>query len=262
MTINHDVGIMPSLGLTWHQHAFRDDPYSSMVSLVGSYSFQIAGYRIALRADQRKENSALHHRWAQVSQLELVNFHGLGNSSPQTAGQVTGVTAPRNDFYAVNQTQWLLQPAIALALGPATNLSFGPVLKYFDTDSTPDRLCSPRRSWPSGLAGEAGLRIGLSHNSRNPPHATHTGTVLDLRRPISRRCGMCGAVSACSMPPAPSISRFRCRCIRISACAPAPSSSSATFPSRSGILGGAQRRAHARPATVRRRRRRSTRRPS
>ena len=181
LTINHDVGIMPSLGLTWHQYGFRDEPYSSMVSLEGSYSFMIAGSRFALKADQRNESSPLHFtEWAQVSQLELVNYHGLGNSSPQTAGLITGVSAPRNDYYAVNQRQWLLRPAVALALGPTTDLSFGPVLKYFVTDSTPDRFVSATLPYGSGQFGEAGLRIGLLHNNRNPPQATHTGTVLDL----------------------------------------------------------------------------------
>lgn len=181
LTLNHDVGIMPSLGMTWHRYGFRDDPYSSMVSLEGSYSSLINGSRFMLKADQRDESSPLHvTELAQVSQLELVNFHGLGNSSPQSAGLISGVTAPRTDFYAVDQRQWLLQPAVVLALAPTTDLSFGPVLKYFVTDSTPDRFVSATLPYGSGQFGEAGLRIGLLHNSRSPPQHSQSGTVLDL----------------------------------------------------------------------------------
>jgi hypothetical protein len=181
LTLNHDVGIMPSLGMTWHRYGFRDDPYSSMVSLEGSYSSLINGSRFALKADQRGESSPLHlTEWAQVSQLELVNYHGLGNSSPQSAGLISGVTAPRSDYYAVNQRQWLLQPALALALSETTALSFGPVLKYFVTDSLADRFVSATLPYGSGQFGEAGLRIGLSHNGRVPPQHTQSGTAFDL----------------------------------------------------------------------------------
>jgi hypothetical protein len=181
LDINHDMGIIPRLGMTWYRYGFRDAPYSSMVSLAGAYSSSIAGFRVALTADQRRESSPLHFtELVRMSQLEVVNFHGFGNSSPESPGMVSNVLAPRTDFYALNQRQWLLQPAIALALGPTTDLSFGPVLQYSVTDSTPNRFVSATRPYGSGQFGEAGLRLRLLRDDHLPPRHVAHGTVIDL----------------------------------------------------------------------------------
>lgn len=181
LSINHDVGIEPRLGMTWHRYGFRHEPYASMVSLEGRYSTKISGFQFALTADQRRESSPLHFtELARMSQLELVNFHGFGNSSPESPGMISNVSAPRTDYYALNQRQWLFQPAVALALGPTTDLSFGPVLQYSVIDSTLDRFVSATRPYGFGRFGEAGLRLRLYRDDRLPPrHALH-GTILDL----------------------------------------------------------------------------------
>lgn len=181
LSITHDMGIQPRLGMTWYRYGFRHDPYASMVALEGRYSFKIGGYRLALTADQRRESSPLHFtELARMSQLELVNFHGFGNSSPQSPGLVPNVSAPRTDYYALNQREWLFQPALALALGPTTGLSFGPVLQYSVIDSTPNRFVSATRPYGFGHFGEAGLRFNLYRDDRAPPRHAHRRTVLDL----------------------------------------------------------------------------------
>ena len=180
-TINHDMGILPRLGLTWYRYGFRHQPYASKVSLEGSYSFKFNGFRFALAADQRRESSPLHFtELARMSQLELVNFHGFGNSSPESPGLIINVSPPRTDYFALNQRQWLFQPAVALAVGPTTDLSFGPVFQYSVVDSTPGEFVSATRPYGFGRFGEAGLRIGLLHDGRSPLHHPRGGTVLDL----------------------------------------------------------------------------------
>jgi hypothetical protein len=110
----------------------------------------------------------------------MLNFHGFGNSSPGTAGLLPGASAQRTDYYALHQRQWLVQPAIALALGESTDLQFGPVLQYSVTDSTPNRYVSATRPYGSGAFGEAGLRMSFTHDNRFPTHHARRGTVLDL----------------------------------------------------------------------------------
>ena len=181
LSINRDMGVEPRLGFTSYHYGVRDAPYSSMLSLEGRYSFKIGGSSVALSGDQRVESSALHFtELVQTSQLEMVNWHGLGNASPESPGMIANVSAPRTDFYALNQRQWLLQPAVALALAPTTDLSFGPVLKYVVTDSTPDRFVSQTLPYGSGHFGEAGLALSLTSDVRSPPRHAHHGTLLDL----------------------------------------------------------------------------------
>jgi outer membrane protein assembly factor BamA len=105
-----------------------------------------------------------------MSELEVISFHGIGNETPDTA------TA----FYDVRQRQWLLQSALAWALGPRSDLTLGPLLQYSTTDSTPDRFISATRPYGFGQFGEAGLRLGLHHDSRDQPSDPHRGFLVDL----------------------------------------------------------------------------------
>ncbi|MEP6590644.1 MAG: hypothetical protein ABJC19_05635 [Gemmatimonadota bacterium] len=181
LSINHDYGIQPRLGMAWYNYGFRQEPYSRMVALEGRYSLKVRGASVALTVDQRHEASPYHlTALARMSQLEMVNYHGLGNESPQSPGVVTGVSAPRDDFYAIQQRQWLFRPAVAKTLGRTTELSFGPVLQYSVTDSTPDRAISAVVPYGAGKFGEAGLRLSLSHVDRLPKRHPHRGTELDL----------------------------------------------------------------------------------
>ena len=53
-----------------------------------------------------------------MSDFEVINFHGVGNATAREP----------KDFFRVDQRQWLLQPAVALALGRReSDVTFGPV---------------------------------------------------------------------------------------------------------------------------------------
>ncbi|MES2123717.1 MAG: hypothetical protein V4503_03410 [Gemmatimonadota bacterium] len=180
-SINHDYGIEPRIGMSWYQYGFRQEPYSRMIAIEARHSFKIGGNSVALTLDQRHEASPLHFTaLARMSQLEMVNYHGLGNQSPQSPGTVVGVSTPRDDYFAINQRQWLFRPALARTLGRTTELSFGPVLQYSVTDSTPDRAISATMPYGSGRFGEAGLRLSLLHVDRVPKRHPHHGTELEL----------------------------------------------------------------------------------
>jgi hypothetical protein len=174
--VNHDFGLTTDLGMTRYEYGFNHYPYSSKLSLDGQYSFRIGGFKVALAADKRRENSPLHFTaLARMSELELINFHGLGNSTPESP----------TDFFAVRQRQWLLQPAVALALSPSTDLSIGPVIRYFGTDDTPTGFVSTTRPYGfgrSGGFGEAGLQLGLHRDNLVPTSPRHAqrGMQLDL----------------------------------------------------------------------------------
>ena len=179
---NHDFGILPRLGFARYGYAFDHYPYASMVALEGGYSFKLSRYRVGLITDNRLENSPIHFTTiSRMSQLEVVNFHGYGNSSPA----VDTALSPGADtaFYAVHQRQWLFRPAVVLALGQSTDLSFGPVMQYSTTDNTPGTFVSDSQPYGfgrSGTFGEASLRLSLHHDNRQPRRHAREGSVLDL----------------------------------------------------------------------------------
>jgi len=174
VTSNHDFGILPSLGFAHYGYAFNHYPYASMVALSGGYSFKLGRYRVGLATDNRIENSPIHFTTlSRMSQLEVVNFHGYGNSSP---GADTA-------SFAVHQRQWLFRPAVALSLGATTDLSLGPVLQYSVTSTVPGTFVSDSQPYGfghTGSFGETSLRLSLHHDNRQPRRHSREGSVLDL----------------------------------------------------------------------------------
>ena len=116
-----DLGFVPQVGLVRTVYGFRTIPYQSRVALQVGYSTSINGFGIALDTDHRFEESALHVLTeSAMSQLEVGWFFGFGNDA-----------LDRNDpFHDVSQTQWTFHPALAYAIGPASDVSLGPIVRY------------------------------------------------------------------------------------------------------------------------------------
>jgi hypothetical protein len=165
------LGIVPQLGLSWVRYGFGHEPYAMLVGFQAEYSIGVDGYRATLVGDRRLERSPVHYAaMARMSDLEVINFHGLGNDTDREP----------DDFFHVRQRQWLFQPAVALALGRReSDLTFGPVIQYSVTDSTPDRFIAQERPYGFGDFAQAGVRLGLSYDTRdNASHATR-GFLVD-----------------------------------------------------------------------------------
>jgi hypothetical protein len=168
---NRDLGLVPNLGMRKYSYGFRHRPYASAVGLQAEYASKTGGFRIALTGDQRRESSPVHFLvTARMSQLEILNFYGFGNDTPWDS----------TTSYAARQRQWLLQPAVARALGRRSDLSFGPVVQYSVTDSAPGRFLSASRPYGFGHFGEAGLRLGLHHDTRDVPRDPGRGLLMDV----------------------------------------------------------------------------------
>jgi hypothetical protein len=178
VSINHDYGIMPRLGFSRYGYAFEHYPYSSMIALEGRYSIKRDRYKLQVSTDSRLENSAIHFTTlTRMSQLELMQFHGYGNST------FAATSTFDSAYFDVHQRQWLFHPAIALALAKTSDLTFGPVVQYFVTDTARGRFISDSQPYGfggTGTFGEAGLRVSLHQDNRVPPRHPNQGTVLDL----------------------------------------------------------------------------------
>jgi len=166
-----DLGVVPRVGINIVKYGFRTYPYASRTALIGEYATGINAFRVTGLMDRRREESSLHlTAVARMSEIEIVNFRGLGNDSPE--GPLP--------FFEARQRQWLFHPAIALALGPRSDLFLGPMIQYSSTDSIPDRFISENRPYGFGDFGQAGLRLGLYSDGRNRSKDASKGLLLDL----------------------------------------------------------------------------------
>lgn len=179
---NRDQGITPKLGMSWYTYGFRKEPYASRIAVDGRYSFRNDGWAFALNIDRRVADSRLHYTLlARMSQIDLLNFHGLGNSTPQSPGVPLGERAERNTFYSVDQDQWVLHPTVAYSLGEKSDLSIGPVVQYSINDGTPGGFLETTAPYGSGEFGQAGLRASLTHDTRDRSSHPRSGLILDAR---------------------------------------------------------------------------------
>jgi hypothetical protein len=166
-----DLGAIFGLGLDRDRYGFRHRPYASRVGFEAEYATAVSGFRIGVAADHRLESSPVHFTaLARMSQLEVTNFYGFGNA---TSGTPT-------EFFELRQQQWLLQPAVALAWGPRSAVSLGPVVQYSTTDSTADRFIAANRPYGFGQFGQAGLQLSLYHDGRDQARNPHRGWLADL----------------------------------------------------------------------------------
>jgi hypothetical protein len=174
LSLNHDYGIEPQLGLAEYSYGFGHYPYSSMIALDGQYSFKLTRYKVGLTVDKRFERSSIHvTALARVSQLELINFHGYGNQAPQND----------TNFYIARQSQRLFRPALAITVAPNAELSFAVAIQQSVTDTTPGHFVSDSQPYGygrNGTFGEASLQLAFHLDTRSPrTHARH-GNVIDL----------------------------------------------------------------------------------
>lgn len=180
VSTGRDHGLMPELGWEWKTYGFRKYPYASRLAIAGRYSFRNDGFAVELNHDRRVAESRMHYTMrAQFSQLELLNYHGLGNATPGTPGVPLGDRAPRDGFFAVHQEQWLLHPAVALSLAEKSEVQVGPVVKHSSSNGTPGGFLEISDPYGAGDFGQAGLRASFRHDTRDRSSKPRSGVLLD-----------------------------------------------------------------------------------
>jgi hypothetical protein len=171
------LGVVLRVGVARYGYGFDDRPYSYLVKLEGAYSYTFSGERIGITADKRLESSPLHFTaFARMSNLEMINFNGYGNAAVDSG--------PVNTYFAVHQTQMMVRPAIALAIGSHADISLGPVVQHSATDSTQSPFLLATHPYGSGSFSEAGMQLGAQFESRdtntNEEH-THHQVLVDFK---------------------------------------------------------------------------------
>jgi hypothetical protein len=157
-------GVTPRVGIVRYTYGFDRRPYASMVRLDAEYATAYHGFRVGITADQRLESSPLHFTaMARVSELQVVNFSGVGNAASDSGSNSV--------YFEVHQTQWLLHPAIALAVGSRMDISLGPVIQHSVTDGLRSPFLSATRPYGVGTFNQAGLQLGVRYEWRAVRHS-------------------------------------------------------------------------------------------
>ena len=171
LSVPGDLGLVLKGGIGQTRYGFRVRPYAGWNKLTAEYATEVNGLRLTGSFDRRSEGSRLHVLGrARMSEIEVINFFGFGNQTP----------APVDLSFRVEQRQWLLEPAVALALSERSDIRFGPVLKYSTTDSLGNNLVSTDRPYGFDDFGQAGLRLTLHHDRREQNGERRRGILLDL----------------------------------------------------------------------------------
>jgi hypothetical protein len=150
------LGWTPSVSVTRTVLGFEKRPYASELSLKASYAFKVGDWRLVAEADKRLEGSPLHFTaMGRASWLEMLNYHGLGNTSPDS-----GVD---NTYFRTRQRLLTFAPAMALALGEKSDLSLGPIVQHSRMDDNVGRFVAAAQPYGSGSFGQLGVQALLHH---------------------------------------------------------------------------------------------------
>ena len=166
---DRSIGITPRLGVERYTYGFMDRPYASMLKLNVEYAPFWGGGRITFIGDRRFESNPLHTMlFARVSDIQFINYHGLGNATSDS-------TLP-DTYFETRNRQWMINPSIGLALGSWTDINIGPVVQHVTTDTARSPLLSKDRPYGFGSFSESGVLLNARfdrHVDRdNPTKAT------------------------------------------------------------------------------------------
>jgi hypothetical protein len=165
-----DYGVFLGTGIDWKRYGFRKNPYSSRHVIRGGYAFRANAARFDYRGEFRRENSdAYASLRAFASGLELLRFYGLGNETRDDQP---------DDFYKVEQTQYLLAPTYTFPLFGPLEASLAPVARYAATDDEDGRLIGALEPYGAGTFGQVGGAARLELDTRDSEVAATSGLHL------------------------------------------------------------------------------------
>jgi len=165
-----DVGLFLGGGVIYTRYGFRQDPFAHRYRLRAGYATGASTARAEFTGEWHRVNSPVTKRLlARASGIEVVRFHGFGNE--------TSAAGP-SEFYRVDQADYVLAPSIGLPLARHLELSFGPRVRYSQTDFDPNRFISVARPYGSGDFGSASVGADLRFDTRDRSNAATRGVLL------------------------------------------------------------------------------------
>lgn len=165
-----DLGVLAGLNLDFYRFSFRQHPHASRQSVRAGYSTGLKGFKLEYDGEWLHTNSRKMRRlFAQMSEVEIVRFHGFGNETP-----AEGVS----DFYKTPHRQFVLSPSFRFGLDDPVDFSIGVVGKYIQPDLLPGRFLTLERPYGAEDFGQVGAGAALVVDGRNRRVAATRGVLL------------------------------------------------------------------------------------
>ena len=161
MSFDGDRGLLVEAGLKRTRYGFLARPYDSRTQARFGWSFG----RSKPFVDYRQYFRGLFSGQAdlsvrgQFSGLEVINFYGLGNETPQVGPA---------SFHKVDQSQLVVTAALSFGDGERKELAIGPILKRTSSDTTvTGRFVAERDPYGAGTIVQLGVQASLEVDGRN-----------------------------------------------------------------------------------------------
>jgi hypothetical protein len=167
----HKIQVVPKIGIARYAYGFRKIPYASMVQADVAWSTGTHGWKANLLGDKRFESSSFHlPAIATMSQLEVVQFRGLGND----------IEDSDDEFFDVKQTAWSFYPAVGYSFAPGSDFTIGPIVR--STSTTEDKSPYLALTEPYGFSkfAQAGVQAKMHFDSKPIPDSSVARVVLDF----------------------------------------------------------------------------------
>ena len=175
-------------GLAHQTWGFRKFPYASLQTVQLQYSIGRNAFKFNYDGEFRRENSKLYFVLdAQASQLENLNYFGLGNELSNTPPEGQG-----EDYFDAESDTYRLTPWSRWALGRTFEVYAGPEAKWTHTPEDQSGYIGVEQPYGTGDFGQVGRARGLRPRHARAPAGRHGGRPVPLGRQAGR-CRGCGS---------------------------------------------------------------------
>jgi hypothetical protein len=153
--MNSDVGIFIGGGPVLYEHGYLAEPFVYRMELKGGYAHKGHKLKLSYLGDFYSvfDNARLSVR-ALVSGLEVLNYFGSGNETHFNS------ELQLQDYYRVEQKQYIFNPSISFKLNETAELGFGTEILFSDTDLRDNSFIDTYR--PYGINNQSLLGFSTS----------------------------------------------------------------------------------------------------
>ena len=168
-----DLGLGIGGGAVLYKYAFRQTPYKYRLRWRAAYATGVHRFYGEFLA----EFPQLSHKVEAeiqllVSSLDVINFHGFGNETPE---------AEHPDSAKVLVKQYTLAPSLTVSAAPNLSFSFGPLAKLSDTFAEPGTVIDASRPRGTDTFGQIGVWAGAEYDTRDRSTGASRGVFLRAR---------------------------------------------------------------------------------
>jgi hypothetical protein len=170
-----DPGVMLAAGFAHQTWGFRKFPYATLQTVQLQYSVGRSAFKFNYDGEFRRENSKQYFVLdVQASQLENLNYFGLGNELSNTPPEGQG-----EDYFDVESDVYRFTPWSRWALSRTFEVYVGPEVKWTRTPAEQSVYFGVEQPYGTGDFGQVGVRGGFDLDTRGHRMA---GTVGDQFR--------------------------------------------------------------------------------